>query len=382
MGGTDEKQTRAGRRARALMLGLGVSGALLHALLGANAARSQGPLARFLGFPIGGGPVEVGEVPVGITSIEAEACGVCHAEHYAEWANSTHRTAYTNPVFQAEFGRRRRDFCVNCHAPRLAIGETGFQDGIDCATCHVRDGAILNPVVSGDAPHESRAEPILATVDACARCHEFDFEGQRNELLQSTLSEWAASPAGREGRTCQGCHMDRADGDERRHRHDWPASRNHGMLERSIQVEGELGELAGERRRVTLRLRVADAGHAVPTGDMFRRLEVRIWPGDAVEAAETEWLRRRFRVDRRGGWHESSDTRVPEHGERIVRATLPGAPHYGWDVHLWLLPRSEAEAAGIPIEEVRTLVTSGTLSVDPSVDSNPSPTVPDRGPAE
>ena len=366
----------------ALLLAL----ALLAFCAGASLADVPAAALDAIGLPPGGGPVDVGRAPPGVASVEAEACAICHAEHFDEWARSSHHLAYTNPVFQAEYGVRRRDFCAYCHAPRRDVSAAAEAAGIDCASCHVRDGVIINTVVSGWAPHPSRAVAALGTVDACATCHDFDFEGQPGEALQATLAEWAESPAGgARGTSCQECHMEArpVTGEHLpHHRHDWPGGVDPAMLARALEVTLEVplatsateaGSTSAPDELASVRLRLrasAEVGHAVPTGDMFRRLEVRVWPRGAPERAETQWLRRRFRVDR-AGWHQSSDTRVPARGERVVEVALPRAANYEWSIHLWLLPRREAEAAGIPIETVRTLVSaSGASATTTNSDSN------------
>ena len=320
----------------------------------ASVARAQ-DTDPYLGIPIGGGPVAVGATPSGLTSVDAESCGVCHESHYREWQSSVHRTAYTNPVFVAEYGRRHRAFCRRCHAPRAVAAS----DGIDCAVCHVRDGAILNPTVSGRAPHRSREAPALGQPFACARCHEFEFENQPGELLQRTLTEWTRSPASERGATCQSCHMPGAPG---HHRHDAPGSRDPEMLARALSVDAR-ARSGDSQTTLTLRLEVDGAGHAVPTGDMFRRLQIRAWPIERPGDVATAWLRRRFSVDRRG-WHETSDTRIPARGRREVVLELGPAREVGWSIDLWLLPQSEADQASIPNREARRTMASGRVLVE------------------
>ena len=131
-------------------------------LLGAPA---RGQQETPLEIPVGGGPVIVGAVPEGIDAVDAEACGQCHESAYAQWSRSRHRTAYTDPIFRHELaGVDERAACVGCHAPRVARRD----DGVDCATCHVRDGFVLNPSVSGRAPHASRVSRELSRTRACA----------------------------------------------------------------------------------------------------------------------------------------------------------------------------------------------------------------------
>ncbi|MEO0324342.1 MAG: hypothetical protein AAF447_15380, partial [Myxococcota bacterium] len=164
------------------------------------------------------------------------------------------------------------------------------------------------------------------------------------------------------GKVCQTCHFTADAEDAGHHRHDVPGSRDAAMRERALHVDATLRR-RGSAATLELALTAADAGHAVPTGDMFRRLEVSAWDarGDGARPARA-WLRRRFRVDRRG-WHEVEDTRVPPQGSRRVMLALRGRPErVAWAVHLWLLPRREAEAAGIPEREVRLLMAAGEVA--------------------
>ncbi|MFK7986685.1 MAG: hypothetical protein AB8I08_11725 [Sandaracinaceae bacterium] len=297
--------------------------ALLCTWLGALAF-AQDALDPYLGIPEGGGPVVPGQVPRGLDSIDADACGACHQRHLREWRGSAHHTAFTNPLFEAEYTPQQQAYCDRCHAPRADA-----EAGVDCAVCHVRGGAVLNPTVSGRAPHLSREAPELAGTLACARCHDFAFEGQE-ERLQRTVEEWMASP--HNGTPCQGCHL-RARG--RHHDHTLPGGLDARLLRDAIEVQVTASRSGGQTR-VRLRLAAAGAGHAVPTGDIFRRLIVEAWPrGQRPSGASTE-LGRRFVIDARGHHRERADDRIPAAGERVVELVLEGEhPRLGWSVWLW-----------------------------------------------
>ncbi|HJL15156.1 MAG TPA: hypothetical protein RMH99_05845 [Sandaracinaceae bacterium LLY-WYZ-13_1] len=318
-------------------------------------AQDAASLDPHLGIPEGGGPVDPGPTPAGIDGVSAVECGRCHARHYREWRRSAHRSSFTNPLFEAEYQLRQRAYCDRCHAPR----EDALA-GIDCAVCHVRDGAVLNPTVSGEAPHESREAPELAGTLACARCHQFAFERQ-TELLQRTVEEWMDSP--HRGTPCQGCHLpERGRG---HHSHDLPGGLDRRLLRRAIEVEGR-AERDGERTRVRLVLRADRAGHAVPTGDVFRQLEVRAWPAGAPRDAVRTVLRRRFRVDA-AGHHEIADDRVPPRGPREVELVLEGRPaRVDWEVALWRASPERVRGLGLPERDVRRRLARGRLSVVPS----------------
>lgn len=308
-----------------------------------------------LSLPVGGGPVDAGPVPAGLRSIEPGACGECHDDHLREWEASAHRVASTNPVFRAELGERRLPSCVQCHAPR---GERA--QGIDCAVCHVRDGAVLNPIVSGRAPHASRVAPELADERACAACHEFDFDGQPGDRLQRTVSEWRESPHA--GTACQGCHMPRRDG----HRaHHFPGGLDDTLVERAIEVVREEAYVDGDITRVRLTLQADRAGHAVPTGDIFRRLEVRVWPDGQPARAVSTMLARRFRVTR-DGWTELGDRRIPARGTRPVTIELDGAvDRVAYAIDLWRVSPGRAREHRWRDRDVRRRLAEGVFQRAP-----------------
>src|SRR4029077_14481039 len=77
---------------------------------------------------------------------------------------------------------------TRCHAPAEEKA-----DGVDCTACHA-------------APH---AKPVRTAESACARCHEFTFDG-RAELVQKTASEHAASSFA--SVSCTACHATAKEG--------------------------------------------------------------------------------------------------------------------------------------------------------------------------
>ncbi len=268
------------RRARAVCLGLLV--------LAAPVAAADAPwgFGDFLG-------------PVRIPHVSAETCEACHTEQHTAWNQSHHRASFDNPLFLEGFATEPHARCVYCHAPseeqsrallrgrRRVVRERSLasvpreslaHEGITCATCHLREGAVLSPHAGGvsDA-HPVRHEPRLREASFCAGCHEFlghDVVDGRtvlnDERLQTTFSEWSAWRAGGGTRTCQQCHMpDKAHS----FRGAYDVDYLHGAL--SLRVERERGRWVAvvESRGV---------GHAFPTGDVFRHLV--LWADDTSVA--------------------------------------------------------------------------------------------------
>lgn len=206
---------------------------------------------------------------------ENRDCEQCHPDIAAEWRASQHRSAFTDPTFQAALAVEPRAFCRNCHAPEdpAASVEGGPQTlGVACVTCHLAGDAILaapRPGVSL-APHRVARSPAFGTAAACAGCHEFTFgDDERREaplLMQRTATEHAASRHA--GRSCADCHMPRGAGGHRSHA--FASTRNPQSHRRAVVARAQR---AGQSA-VRIQLELDGVGHAYPTGDLFRRVTV------------------------------------------------------------------------------------------------------------
>lgn len=171
----------------------------------------------------------------------ASTCTGCHPDHVAEWRTSMHAYAMIDPVFRtlsqtrvADHGGRQAQFCTQCHS---AIGTRGgacvegFEfdtlptivlEGVTCEACHKisaidrtwNSGHALDPAgpmhgpLTDPAPndaHASAGDAAFGTSELCATCH--DVVETSGLPLERPYEEWLESPAGREGRECQTCHM-------------------------------------------------------------------------------------------------------------------------------------------------------------------------------
>ncbi len=266
-------------------------------------------------------------------SIEDAACVGCHPIVAAEWERSSHRTAYSGAEFQAAFALEPRSFCSDCHAPSSAnapVSAIALEIGVGCVSCHggAGDGVLAgsNPGPDELAPHPVVRKPTFATAEACARCHEFAFPDttlrESSELMQSTVQEHAASQYA--DRSCADCHMPQTSG----HRdHRFSASTDPTVLRRALRVTAH----RIDSRTVRISLRAAEVGHAVPTGDLFRRLEVKAEVEGRPEASATRYLARHFGpVRQRNGTilrGETRDDRVPADGSpRVVELSVDAHP--------------------------------------------------------
>ena len=209
-------------------------------------------------------------------------CERCHREIASEWRGSLHQRAFVEPAYQRALQREPLPFCRACHAPEsvdLAADPPSAIAalGVGCVTCHGAKQILAGPrpsaAANGEAPHPVVRSAAFAGAGACAGCHEFPFpdEALRGasgaELMQSTITEQAHSP--RPDVTCAQCHMPR---DETlAHRtHDFRSSRDAAWVRSALDARAaRVGQ-----HEVEVTLQPTAVGHAVPTGDLFRRLEV------------------------------------------------------------------------------------------------------------
>ena len=238
--------------------------------------------------------------------VPSAGCGGCHAQQYADWSASRHRTAWSNDVFQTGYLVEQKDFCVYCHAPlaeqtaevianrawyraqhprlNAAMSETlsealpeklpepQAEEGVSCAVCHWREGQLVGPGNGEGAAHPVAAAPDQQASTFCAGCHEFNMpEGHGGEIrftdvaMQSTFSEWQQWGG---QQTCQDCHMPGG-------RHLFRGAHDLAFLRTSVSVgvwrEGE---------SVVFCLESVATGHHLPTGDLFRHLTLEVDGGD------------------------------------------------------------------------------------------------------
>lgn len=217
--------------------------------------------------------------PGAATSSEVKSgdCEGCHREIALEWRSSFHRAAFSDRTFQRSLRleeTKEHAFCTRCHAP-----EGDAERGVGCTSCHGGDHA--SPVAahaSPSAPHRVTVDASLSSPSACATCHQFTFDPRhdgRADLVQKTLDEHASSELA--GVSCVECHMPSRDlPSGRSHRdHSFVAGHSPSWIGRSVHV---VVERAGpDRVRVDIR---SDAGHAFPTGDMFRRVKLLLFGDD------------------------------------------------------------------------------------------------------
>jgi hypothetical protein len=267
-------------------------------------------------------------------------CGNCHAAVYREWAASGHarsaagrhfRNLYDGSDWHGTPGRGWNllaDYpdgaavCTACHAPGLtSFADPAYSDlrevrgtaahGVHCDFCHKvaavdneriglthgRFGLkLLRPAEGqlffGPLDDVDRGEDAFAAVYResryCASCHEGTVFGV---AVYSTYSEWLASPARREGKQCQTCHMAPTGtlsnlapgkGGIRRDpatlaNHRFFAGGREAMLRQALHLRLRL-DADREGIRAAVEMRADAVGHRVPTGFVDRHLVLAVEP--------------------------------------------------------------------------------------------------------
>jgi hypothetical protein len=271
-------------------------------------------------------------------------CGNCHGTIYQEWAASGHANAARNRRFRNLYdgtdchGRPSDGWnllaqhplgagvCATCHAPTFTDPMLAYDlrdirgvaaQGVHCDYCHKvvdaptdklgtrfgRDGLTLlrppnqqqlffGPLDDAVRPGEAFGYSQLYRESRfCASCHEGVIFGVH---VYGTYSEWLESPARRQGKQCQSCHMAPSGtltnlapgkgGIERDPRtlasHRFPGGQA-DLLRGCLKVSVVLTpESTGVRAKVEVLAH--DVGHRVPTGFIDRNLLLVVEAFDAL----------------------------------------------------------------------------------------------------
>ncbi|MCB9899453.1 MAG: hypothetical protein H6825_15710 [Planctomycetes bacterium] len=272
------------------------------------------------------------------------SCLPCHAEVVAEWRQSMHSQAFTDPQVRApdQSDNFRKPECIPCHAaePIFSYGiEDGTralartarrQDGIDCLSCHgLPQGGVASSRTGLTAACQPVYEAKMQTDSLCAPCHN----------QHDTHVEWRASPAAERGETCFTCHMPpvKRDGSEagapragRDHR--FLGGRDHDFAASSFTLAHELTD---DGRQLSVTITNTFAGHNLPTDSRNRALDLVVTLLDArgAEVPKAEGVGDRFpggetgtaRLRFRNPYRSSGDptTQIPAGESRTLTLPVP-----------------------------------------------------------
>lgn len=211
-------------------------------------------------------------------------------------------------------------WCLECHQ--------ADPDGVGCVSCH--------------GP----------TARLCADCHQFDLPvdlggPSSGVAAQDTVAEWGRSTAKTRGEGCTDCH------DPHRVR----GGRDASLLRETLQVR-----VVRSATGVVATVTADGAGHAVPTGDPFRRLRLVVCADLACTVPRGEaWLQRRLERAPDRSWVVSTDTRIPppttgRTAWRTLEVPVQGARSWRLYYHL-ADPRHEA----LLVDDAVRLIESGLV---------------------
>lgn len=251
------------------------------------------------------------EIPEGLNSLSAKECGSCHQKHYEEWKFSTHSHAWKDPQFQAELKKESSPFmCINCHIPLqnqqefiiegLVDGDIYKpvktknplfdkelqQEGVNCASCHVRDNVIIGPTGTKKAPHKTVKDLHFLTESLCISCH------NATAVITPTLAcsfetgdEWEDGPYSG-NKNCISCHMEQVEreivpgfGKRESHYHYFAGSGIPKFDSLETKALNGLGIYPSNFKKsyskgdsIIFKLKIKNefAGHKLPTGDPER----------------------------------------------------------------------------------------------------------------
>ena len=247
-------------------------------------------------------------LPEGLESLKAQDCGACHQEIYAEWKESMHAQAWTDPYYQVDLHfDGDQQICLNCHIPmenqqeNLVLGfrdaerfdpilapnpnfDSQFQqEGVTCVVCHLKDGKLTGPRENPNAPHAVAVDPELGQgIKACAQCHVV--QNQRWDVFYKLPPCGTVAEIGLAGQEidCVACHLPPT---ERPLVPGYPVRRSGRHLFRGGHhpptVAGALGvvvrqQLSPEGLEAEVTLSNLGAAHALPTGTPDRHLTLRL----------------------------------------------------------------------------------------------------------
>lgn len=258
-------------------------------------------------------------------------CAKCHVDIAAEWRSSLHARSFSDDYVARAIAVEPTPFCRGCHAPEEDPSGPARPSttGVGCVVCHVDEEAIVGATSrpASDGAHAVQARQVLTGNGACDRCHEFPFPGE-TALMQRTHTELAGSAYA--ASTCASCHASKiGEGAARHTDHRFAVQGDPERMRRAIRATSRIREGAV----LTVTLEAVGVGHAFPTGDLNRSLELRAEVVDAEGRAVTEPVSARLGrsfENRPTGRVEIGDTRVPASGApdpaRRVSVTLPRAP--------------------------------------------------------
>ncbi len=261
-------------------------------------------------------------------------CSHCHREICEEWSRSMHANAWTDKWYQPDYIQAHQEtdgatdlLCGACHAPIAArTGQLPPADGskfdatsrrgISCDFCHTVTGIeqmynmghVSTPGNVKNGPrgdgkslyHEVKYSELHTKAEFCGSCHMVIHPTTGVHIID-TWDDWKNNEYGKQGVTCQDCHMTPTPGVGKNPGRSALMGKKrenrafHGFIGGSSYVQDELGnhkqaEMSREFLRAAAEVKLADnvmddgtlelkvdvhnvgAGHKIPTGTTYIRI--------------------------------------------------------------------------------------------------------------
>jgi hypothetical protein len=230
------------------------------------------------------------------------------------WKKSAHASSMEEPIFLDAFrqtkereGEAVSRVCLSCHAPAVEVTKDWdleqklSWEGVGCDICHsisavkavgstakfeldagvVKRGPIRN---ASSMAHDVLFSELHTQSLVCGPCHEFS--NSEGVPLMTTFSEWKASSAARQNKTCQQCHMGETKAnvvdpvikrlpEAKVNLHEVPGGHSLSQLIKGVEVVLRPQRDAGALL-LDVRLRNRGAGHAIPTGMPGREINLSV----------------------------------------------------------------------------------------------------------
>ncbi len=325
-------------------------------------------------------PAQIGPLPQGLPSMSAQGCNACHFAAHDGWASSAHAIGWADEGLQQAFETAAVPACRVCHqplavqqavvanydggdinravtAPNEAFDATLHGEGVTCAACHVRDGAVLTTRPVADAPHPTLVSAELGSSQGCATCHQLTWPGA-DAPFYDTFGEWERSAQAELGIGCIDCHMTAGAGARLGHDHGMPVGTGRAVS-LLVDVSAASGVRGGDPLVVDITLQNTGAGHSFPTGSPFVGVQLRSQLVVRLEDGTTEVAGEPFTVDLArtlqpaAPWNTVSDTRLSAGEQRS----------WSWNAELPL----RASSGAWTLETSLTRMHSGSLEDTPLV---------------
>ncbi len=265
---------------------------------------------------------------------DPKVCSTCHRDIYDDWSHSMHANAWEDKWYRPDYILAHLEtdgatdlLCGACHAPIAARTgllppadgskfDTTSRRGISCDFCHTVTGVeqmfnmghVSEPGNVKFGPrgdgrslyHEVKKTEIHTKADFCGSCHMVISPISGVQIID-TWEDWKNNEYGKQGITCQNCHMTPGPGINKTPGRAALMGKQrdnlafHGFIGGSSYVQDALGnteqaEMSREFLRAAAKIKLAEkvtdegtleltvdvhnvgAGHKIPTGTTYIRI--------------------------------------------------------------------------------------------------------------